>query len=335
MLWLNLLAIALAYLIGSINPAYIIGRLKGFDIRKRGSKNAGAMNAFHVIGIWAGVITLVFDMAKGVLAMLLASMLLKINLLGFSVSQVISLPLTVYIAGFAAIAGHNWPFYLRFRGGKGAATTYGILILLMYLVIKQASATIPIGLALKQPFIIALFLFVFFTASFLTITKAPNLTSFVFIPLLVVIINYFQFGQISIAITIMCIYLVIVCIINIMQKGEGALKKEIAFVKRKYKIKIWRKLLRIAAVIFPLTYFLFAKRTVLILLTAFALLFIVLDIWKMRKGKKLLLIYKTEEKGLSNISLFLIGAFFTVLFFPREIAITALFFLIFGKDLRF
>ena len=104
----------LAYLLGSIPSAYVAGRLaRGIDIRTVGSRNAGALNVFHQVGPWAAIIVLVADALKGVVAVLLAM-------------ELWGSPLGALYAGIGVVAGHNWPIFLGFRGGKGAATVLGV-----------------------------------------------------------------------------------------------------------------------------------------------------------------------------------------------------------------
>lgn len=114
-----ILAIVTGYLLGSIPFAYVAGRLKkGIDIRQVGSGNVGALNTMREIGLLAGLAVLIADIAKGLIAVLIARWL--------------GLPLIwVFIAGFAAVVGHNWPIFLGFKGGKGAATTLGVFLALV------------------------------------------------------------------------------------------------------------------------------------------------------------------------------------------------------------
>jgi glycerol-3-phosphate acyltransferase PlsY len=108
--------IIISYLLGSIPTAYIAGRLVGKqDIRLLGDKNAGAANVFREIGVRAGVVVGILDAAKGALAIIIG------RLAGFSEIVVLS-------AGLAAIAGHNWPIFTGFRGGRGVSTSIGILL---------------------------------------------------------------------------------------------------------------------------------------------------------------------------------------------------------------
>ena len=120
-----IIAIIIGYLLGSIPSAYLAGRLrKGIDIRKVGSKNMGAMNVFYQIGPIEAVLVTLVDLGKGIGAILLMRWL--------SGNPLIS-PFD-FLAGLTAIAaiiGHIFPVFLRFHGGKGAATAIGILIFLM------------------------------------------------------------------------------------------------------------------------------------------------------------------------------------------------------------
>ncbi len=113
------IAIIGAYIIGSIPAAYIAGRLrKGVDIRQVGSRNMGAMNVFYTLGFATGIIVLAVDIGKGIAAVALARLL--------GVPMVVEL-----LAGAAAVAGHGFSVFLKFRGGKGGATCIGVLIFLM------------------------------------------------------------------------------------------------------------------------------------------------------------------------------------------------------------
>lgn len=112
------IAIISGYLLGSIPSAYIAGRLKkGIDIREVGSKNMGAMNVYYEVGLVEAIPVLLTDVGKGIGAILLARWL--------GVSLVFQLS-----AGLAAVIGHSFPVFLKFRGGKGGATTIGILLFL-------------------------------------------------------------------------------------------------------------------------------------------------------------------------------------------------------------
>ncbi len=113
-----------AYLIGSVPTAYIVGRLvKGVDIRKHGSGNVGATNVFRVVGKKWGIFVLVLDILKGVFPVLLAGIFYNRYF-----SDGIDVVYLKLLAGFFAVCGHNWPIFLKFKGGKGVAATAGIVL---------------------------------------------------------------------------------------------------------------------------------------------------------------------------------------------------------------
>jgi len=121
---LIIIALIISYFIGSVPTAYIFGRLiKGIDIRKFGSGNVGATNALRVLGRWPGITVLALDVFKGFIAVIFLGNFFfsKINL----TREVSSI-----ILGIACIAGHNWTIFLKFKGGKGIATTLGVLLAL-------------------------------------------------------------------------------------------------------------------------------------------------------------------------------------------------------------
>jgi glycerol-3-phosphate acyltransferase PlsY len=111
-------AIVIGYLLGSVPFAYIVSRLrKGIDIRQSGGGNVGALNTYREVGPVYGILVLALDIAKGAGAVLIARL--------FDLS-----PAWTCAAGFAAVIGHNWPVFLRFQGGKGAATVIGVMLAL-------------------------------------------------------------------------------------------------------------------------------------------------------------------------------------------------------------
>jgi glycerol-3-phosphate acyltransferase PlsY len=114
------LALVLAYLLGSIPSGYVAGRTRGVDLRTVGSGNVGAANVFRSLGRAIGLGVLVADIAKGAAAALVARALTDDPW-----------PL---LAGCIAVAGHIFPVWLRFRGGKGVATAAGVIVGLMPLV---------------------------------------------------------------------------------------------------------------------------------------------------------------------------------------------------------
>ena len=111
-----LLSILIGYLFGTFNTAYIIGKLRGIDIRTKGSGNAGASNATTVLGKKVGVVCALCDILKAVLAYKLVQMLFP------------ALPIAGMLSGIACVAGHIFPFWMGFKGGKGLASLAGCVL---------------------------------------------------------------------------------------------------------------------------------------------------------------------------------------------------------------
>ncbi len=123
--WLVLVLLAAAsYFAGTFSPAVLISKKEaGFDIRTKGSGNAGTTNMLRVIGWKAGVLTFIADVAKGALT----------TLLGLHLSRVLGMEnnLGAYIAGAAVLLGHAYPVFNKFRGGKCVATAGGVWLAMM------------------------------------------------------------------------------------------------------------------------------------------------------------------------------------------------------------
>ncbi|MEA3442604.1 MAG: glycerol-3-phosphate acyltransferase [Chloroflexota bacterium] len=132
------ISIIAAYLLGSIPSAYIAGRLKkGIDIRKVGSKNMGTLNVYYEVGLAEAVLVLIVDIAKGIGAILL--------------SRWLGLPVIwQLVTGFMSVAGHSFPIFLQFRGGKGGAPALAILLFLMPIAIPIFVAVAVIALIVTR-----------------------------------------------------------------------------------------------------------------------------------------------------------------------------------------
>ena len=149
MIWILIFAVTVGYLLGSIPSAYIAGRLtRGVDIRELGDGNMGAANAWRELGPKAGIAVGIMDVGKGAAVVLIAT------------AMGITLP-AVLLTGVAAVAGHNWPIFLKFRGGRGEATTIGILSALMprEMLIVFGIASVPFLISRNVTFT-SVFLFV-------------------------------------------------------------------------------------------------------------------------------------------------------------------------------
>ncbi len=118
----RIICLAVGYLCGLFQTAYIYGRTKGIDIREKGSGNAGTTNTLRTFGVKAGVLVLFGDILKCAIACLAARFIIAPYL-----APAINSLLVLYAAA-GAILGHNFPFYMNFRGGKGIAATAGLII---------------------------------------------------------------------------------------------------------------------------------------------------------------------------------------------------------------
>ena len=121
----------IAYLIGSVNFSILISKkVAGFDLREKGSGNAGTTNMLRTVGKGAAAVTLVLDILKGVVAIYVG--ILYGNIVSKLASLQIDNSVLVQIAGIFVILGHTYPIYFGFKGGKGVATSLGILITTNY-----------------------------------------------------------------------------------------------------------------------------------------------------------------------------------------------------------
>lgn len=117
----RIICLAIGYLFGLFQTSYILGRIHGIDIRNYGSGNAGTTNMMRTMGTKAGLLTFAGDCLKCILAVVLVGAV-------FKTSQEQILPLLELYAAAGVILGHNYPFYLNFKGGKGIAATAGLVL---------------------------------------------------------------------------------------------------------------------------------------------------------------------------------------------------------------
>ncbi len=134
------------YCLGLIQTSYIYGRMHGIDIRDHGSGNAGTTNALRVLGKKAGIIVFFGDLLKGFAAAVIARLIF---------SNICPEDIYLYIAyaGFGAILGHNFPFYLKFRGGKGIAATGGVIVGFLDPILIVSAALVFFGLCIVTKYV--------------------------------------------------------------------------------------------------------------------------------------------------------------------------------------
>lgn len=158
-----MLAALIGYLLGNIQAGYLLGKLlKKVDIRTLGQGNAGASNAVESLGWKFGVLVALIDILKGVAAILLVKFMFSV---GFNKEGA----LLLYTAAYFAILGHIYPFYMKFKGGKGTATLIGILlgmnpvygIIAMFILAGVTFATDYIAIGTLSLLIYVLFMTIF------------------------------------------------------------------------------------------------------------------------------------------------------------------------------
>lgn len=119
-----ILMAVIAYAIGSVNFSIILSKkIAGFDVREKGSGNAGTTNMLRSVGKGPAALTLVLDILKGIVAILIAKYLVG------NIVEGINVAILVQIAGFFVVLGHTFPMFFGFKGGKGVATSLGILLM--------------------------------------------------------------------------------------------------------------------------------------------------------------------------------------------------------------
>src|SRR5882757_10839019 len=138
-------ALALGYLLGSLNTAVIVGKIYGKDISSHGSKSAGLTNTLRVLGKSAAVFVLAGDILKGIIACFIGLYLGVYVYSGVAVDCV-----SLLAAGAGAVIGHNWPVYFGFKGGKGALTAAAVLFMLDWVMALICLGSFAITVALTR-----------------------------------------------------------------------------------------------------------------------------------------------------------------------------------------
>ncbi len=302
--------ILIGYFLGSINPAYFLGRaLKGIDIREHGTGNAGTRNVHGVLGLWPAVVTAIFDLAKGLAAMAIAWRL--------GAPEII-----IYAAGYAAVLGHVFPFYLGFRGGEGAATSVAILFFLI-------GKSVPLGWIPYEMFIpLAVFALVLFG-----VTRTPELVGAFTLPLLITLL--LLKAPINATIVFMAVILAHLWVLAVFNIRKLRLLK--LGDKARY-ILTWRTLSRPAAVLFIIFPFFISRRALIYLTGSVAAFSILLDLVRLSSPRVNVFLFRrvrplfkeTETRRFSSMTLFFAAVFILILAFPMTIASYAIVFLIFG-----
>jgi len=305
----NIVSLLIGYFAGTINPGYLFGKMKGIDIREEGTRNAGTSNVYRTLGIAYAIPTALYDTLKGLLVMLIA------NLMGADF-------IFIQISGLLIIVGHIFPFYLKFRGGQGVAAAIGILI--MYLInyfISGFEMFYIIGVILV---LVVIFTYITKTGSILPIIVLPVLGYGVFLS--------YPTNPYNLYFWIILAHITIIGAYNVFSR------KSIKIENEDFHTHWWRVAIRPFALLFAVFYIFLPKTNTLTIIGIVALVFICLDIIRfihkqtnvLLNEKVKALLRKSEFSRFSSMTLFLVATFISILLFEKEIAITAIIFLVFG-----
>jgi len=209
--------LVLSYLVGAFPSSVVLGRLlRGIDIRERGSRNAGGTNAWRVLGWKIGLPVMILDAAKGAIA---AGLIARLPL----GSLPLDLGLVSLLCGLAAVVGHVFPVYTRFKGGKGVATAGGMLL------------TVASWPAVSAAMVFAATIILFGRVSLGSILGAISL------PISIFLLNHYTALDYPFALIILTSVLAVFIVITHRANIRRLLRRE----ERAFpQLQLWRRLLR-------------------------------------------------------------------------------------------
>jgi glycerol-3-phosphate acyltransferase PlsY len=297
------------YFVGSINPGYFFGKMKGIDIRKEGRKNAGTSNTYHLLGLKYAVPTAFYDVFKGLLVIFFATLA--------GTPQFFAL-----LSGIMAIVGHVFPFYMNFKGGQGVAAATGML--LFYIVAYLSLNITLLYFLIYEMILVGIFLYISRHGTLLALIVIPPFGYFIWVTYPGNPFNFFLW--------IILAQIVSINIYNVINR------KTIHITDENFLGHKWRVIMRPLSIIFVVFYVIYSKNAALLFIGSVALVFILLDIIRflhkqtnvVLHEKAKALFRKNEYQRFSSMTAFLVAFFITILVFPPAIAIAASTFLIFG-----
>ena len=291
------------YVIGSVSPAYLLGRLlEGVDIRKVNFNNAGTRNVKKTLGLWPAVVTAIVDTTKGIVALLVAERLFGVTA-GYAP-----------IAGIAAIAGHIFPFYLGFRGGRGSATAIGIYIYYAALNIARGAFD-PLSLAMIVG--VAAIVYVATRSG-----EATGIIGFAYMAIMAPL----ELGITGVSLLQIGLSAFLLVSISLTARSRGAFR-----VESRLEMKPWRIIARPFALLFIPIDFLAGRRATLVLLGGVAAVFVVTDLIRLFTRVEMRALFRRREaRRFSSMTAFLAASFFAFLLFPKEIAYLSVAFVTIG-----
>jgi glycerol-3-phosphate acyltransferase PlsY len=285
---LIILAGGSAYLLGSISPAYILGKtLKNIDVRDQGFRNAGARNVYHLLGVIPASITAIVDLGKGIAAILIADRLLNLP------------DIWLFVPAWAAVLGHIFPFYLRFRGGKGMAASVGMILLLC------VTAMIEGAFAPLQLVVVLAVVALVFVAS-----RSGDLTALVaFLFLFIVTFLELDFtprGLLMASLNLYCFALGV----------RGTVVQRVFILDTDVEMKWWRVIARPFALLLIPIDLLFGRTPLLLIMAGVGVILIGTDIFRMLTRYQMQQLFKKKEiKRFSSMTSFVVAVFIIFLVF--------------------
>jgi glycerol-3-phosphate acyltransferase PlsY len=282
----------IGYLLGSICPAYILGKtLKNIDVRDRGFRNAGARNVYHLLGIVPASVTAILDLGKGIAAILIAEGLLDLP------------DIWLFVPAWAAVLGHIFPFYLRFRGGKGMAVSTGITLLLC------AQAMVRGSFAPSQLVVVLAVAALVFIAS-----RSGDLTALVAFLFLCIVayleLDFSPRGLLMASLSLYCFALAL----------RGTVIQRLFVVTAEIEMKWWRVIARPFALLFIPIDLLIGRTVLLFIMAGIGVILIGTDIFRMLSRHQLQQLFKKKEiKRFSSMTSFVVAVFIIFLVFRGEI----------------
>ncbi len=297
------LSAAVGFLLGGLPPAYILSRLiGGIDIRSVGTRNAGARNVYHQVGPAAGAATAVFDLGKGIAALLVAERLFGVG------------GLWLFVPAWAPVLGHIFPPYLGFRGGRGMATAVGLYLFLCARAVAAGAFPWPSLAAVLGAALLV------FLATRNGDTTA--LAAFLFLSVQTLLeLGLSPPGLLMGSLALFCLALSV----------RNVLVHRVFVLEETIEMRWWRVIARPFALLFiPID--LLAGRTVLLfLLGALALVFSITDLVRILTRVELRRLFKSKEsRRFSSMTSFLVAIFIMFLVFPDNVPYQGLAFITVG-----
>ena len=311
---MRVLPVLIGYLLGSFLPAYFLPLwTRKVDIRTMGDGNPGTINTKNTMGPALGLLVALYDVSKGLVAMLIAWGWFKAP------------TFIVMLAGFAAILGHKYPFYLHFKGGRGIAATVGIFVYLLGKTSVDAMSTEELALALA--FLLT------YAALIMAATHDGDFLATTLLPTVGAILAFYVHSYSELT-------LVLLLIAMIAYESIKNLRRDM-FVLAPDRPTLWRIFARSLAILVVILGLFISRQTILIVAGSALAALLVLELLRVvipgleralhRHILGNVMFLREEERGrMSSLTVFLFGLFLPLAFLPQGVAYASLAFLSVG-----